>query len=124
MTADRQTRKDAFYWYQANWAAKPMVHIVDERFTERTAPQTEIKIFSNADEVEATFNGVSLGKKTSTDRRFVWPEVTLKPGVNRIETSAWRAGKPVATDSCSWNYHEPAVPVSTQTNSPVENTAK
>ena len=103
VTADRRTRKDAFYWYQANWATMPMVHITSKRFCDRTNAATELKIYSNADEVEAKLNGLTLGKKTSGDRRFVWPAVTLKPGVNRVEAIAYRAGKPVATDSCGWN---------------------
>jgi beta-galactosidase len=103
MTADRQTRKDAFYWYQANWTTKPLVHIVSKRFSDRTQAQTEIRIYSNADEVEAKLDGISLGKKSSADCRFVWPAVTLKPGVNRVEAVAYHAGKPVATDSCGWN---------------------
>ena len=27
VTYDRQTRKDAWYWYQANWSSTPMVHL-------------------------------------------------------------------------------------------------
>jgi beta-galactosidase len=104
VTTDRQTRKDAFYWYQANWTTKPMVHIVSKRYSDRTTAQTEIKIYSNADEVEAKLNGVTLGRKSSIDCRFIWSEVELKPGVNRIEAGAWRDEKLVSTDSCSWNY--------------------
>lgn len=104
VTADRQTRKDAFYWYQANWTTNPMVHIVSKRFSRRMEPQTEIKIYSNADEVGVTLNGISLGKTNSSDCRFVWPDVTLKPGVNRIQATAWRQGNAVAFDSCAWSY--------------------
>lgn len=104
VTADRQTRKDAFYWYQANWATKPMVHINSKDFCDRSQSETELRIYSNAEEVEVKLNGVSLGKTSSQDCRFIWPEIKLKPGVNRIEAVARRAGKPVATDSCGWNY--------------------
>ncbi len=103
VTADRLTRKDAFYWYQANWTTNAMVHITSKRFWDRTNPETELKIYSNGDEVEAKLNGVSLGKKSSSDCRFAWPEISLQPGVNRIEAIAFRAGMPVATDSCAWN---------------------
>jgi beta-galactosidase len=103
VTADRQTRKDAFYFYQANWTTNPMVHITSKRFSDRTEAKTEVKIYSNADAVELKLNGVSLGRKTSGDRRFVWPAVKLESGVNRIEAVAFSAGQPVATDSCAWN---------------------
>lgn len=105
VTADRQTRKDAFYWYQANWTTKPMVYITSKRYCDRTEAQTEIKIYSNADEVEAKLNGVSLGKLPVTDCRIIWPKIELQPGLNRVEAVAYRAGKPVATDSCGWVYH-------------------
>lgn len=95
VTADRQTRKDAFYWYQANWTTNAMVHITSKRFWDRTQAKTELKIYSNGDDVEAKLNGVSLGKKSSTDCRFVWPQIELKPGVNRIVAIAYRAGEPV-----------------------------
>lgn len=108
VTADRLMRKDAFYWYQANWTTNAMAHITSKRFCDRTNAATELKIYSNADEVEAKLNGVSLGKKSSGDCRFVWPQIELRPGVNRIEAVAFRAGKPVATDSCAWNFRLPA----------------
>jgi beta-galactosidase len=104
VTADRQTRKDAFFWYQANWTTNAMVHITSKRFCDRTNAETELKIYSNCDAVEAKLNGVSLGKTFSGDCRFVWPKISLQPGVNRIEAVAFRAGEPVATDSCGWNY--------------------
>jgi beta-galactosidase len=116
VTADRQTRKDVFYWYQANWATPPMVHITSKNFSERAQARTEIRIYSNAEEVEAKLNGVSLGKISSSDCRFVWPAVTLKPGVNRVEAVAYRAGKPVATDSCAWNLPAETSLVSDGTN--------
>ena len=104
VTADRLTRKDAFYWYQANWTTNAMVHITSKRFGDRTQAKTELKIFSNGDEVEARLNGVSLGKQTAGDCRFVWPEIELTPGVNQIVAIAYRNGQPVATDSCAWNF--------------------
>jgi beta-galactosidase len=116
VTADRQTRKDAFYWYQANWTTNAMVHITSKRFCDRTNAATELKIYSNADEVEVRLNGISLEKKTSLDCRFVWPEVELKPGVNRVEAVAYRAGKPVATDSCAWNLRRETDSVSNDAN--------
>ncbi len=36
VTYDRQTRKDAWYWYQANWSRVPMVYLTSRRPTPRT----------------------------------------------------------------------------------------
>ncbi len=98
VTYDRLTRKDAFYFYKAHWTTKPMVHLVGKRFWERNHSPIEIKAYSNADEVELKLNGSSLGRVRSNDRRFIWPAVAIAPGPNRLETYAYRNGKPVAAD--------------------------
>ncbi|MFM2294447.1 MAG: hypothetical protein RLZZ350_860, partial [Verrucomicrobiota bacterium] len=113
VTYDRQTRKDAFYFYQAHWTTNAMVHITSKRFYQRAQPTTELKIYSNGDEVEAKLNGVSLGIKTSADRRFLWP-MELKSGPNRIEAIAYRGGRPVATDACGWTYRADGEPLPNQ----------
>ncbi|TFW34037.1 glycoside hydrolase family 2 protein [Massilia horti] len=104
VTYDRRTRKDAFYWYQANWTSKPMVHIVSKRFWERSQSQIEVKVYSNADEVELKVNGVSLGRKAPDHHRHVWAAVELQPGPNRVEAYAYRAGKVVAADWGGFTY--------------------
>ncbi len=48
VTYDRKIRKDAFYFYKANWSDEPMVYITSRRFTERTNAVTDVKIYSNA----------------------------------------------------------------------------
>jgi beta-galactosidase len=67
VTYDRKTRKDAFFWYKANWRdwSQPdgrVVYITSRRYTNRTSPITSIKVYSNADSVELKLNGVSLGR--------------------------------------------------------------
>jgi len=106
ITQDRQIRKDAFYWYQANWTTKPMVYITSKRYTDRTIPNTEIRVYSNATEVGVICNGVDLGRKASQDRRFIWSHFVLQPGLNRIQATAYLNGKIVATDTACWIYRK------------------
>lgn len=87
VTYDRRTRKDAFYWYQANWATAPMIHLVGHRFSNRPVGKNEIKAYSNAPEVELFLNGVSCGKVTANDHLFHW-EVPLVAGANRLVARA------------------------------------
>lgn len=103
VTTDRKTRKDAFYWYQANWSSRPVLHLTSQRFTERTQPKTVVKVYSNLDTVELKLNGVSLGMKTSENHIFLWPEVSLSPGSNQIEARAAKDGKELI-DRCAWTY--------------------
>ncbi len=101
VTADRKTRKDAFYFYKAKWTKEPFVYITSRRFIERTDPNTIVKIYSNCDSVELKVNGQSLGSKTESSRIFKWNDIRLKPGLNTIEASATYDGK-TYTDNCEW----------------------
>ena len=102
MTADRKIKKDAFFFYKANWSDAPVLYITDRRFTERTNAVTDVKIYSNAGKVELRLNGKSLGTSSDgTNGVFIWKDVSLKPGENRIATKAERGGKELS-DSCVW----------------------
>ena len=103
VTSDRQLKKDVFYFYQANWSDAPVLHLNSSRFTERTNAVTEVKAYSNANQVELFVNGKSQGKAgPATNCVFIWPEVTLAPGENRIEIRAQRDGQELH-DDCVWH---------------------
>ncbi|MFE0458316.1 glycoside hydrolase family 2 TIM barrel-domain containing protein [Kitasatospora sp. NPDC058965] len=102
VTRDRAVRKDAFYWYKANWATTPTLYITSRRWTQRTDAATELKVYSNADQVTATVNGTSLGTLASSDRIFTWTGVTLQPGANHVVVTATIAGA-TQTDTVTWN---------------------
>src|SRR5262249_10319610 len=93
VTYDRKIRKDAYYYYKANWSDEPVLYITSRRFTERTNAVTDVKIYSNAGKVELLVNGASQGsRKTSGYGVFVWLTVKLSPGENQIEARARRNG--------------------------------
>ena len=106
VTHDRQFKKDAFYFYKANWNPEPMVYITSRRAVNRTLPTTEVKVYSNCPEVELTVNGKSLGTtKPGPTKIALWPKVELSPGENKLEVTAVSetpGTKPVH-DSCTWN---------------------
>lgn len=106
VTADRKIRKDAFYYYQANWSERPVLHLTSRRFTTRTEPKTPVKVYSNAAKVELWLNGVSLGSRESANHIFVWPDVTLRAGENKVEARASR-GAEALKDSCTWTLVQP-----------------
>ena len=102
VTFGRDVKKDAFYFYKANWSPQPTVYITSRRFAERTEKTVPVKVYSNAPAVKLAVNGKAVGSvKPDELKRAVWPEVTLKPGVNTITATASMGGK-TYTDSCKW----------------------
>ncbi len=63
VTFDRQYKKDAFYAYKAWLSKEPFVHICGKRYIDRTEDTTEVRVYTNMDEVELFANGESLGKQ-------------------------------------------------------------
>ena len=103
VTSDRQLKKDAFYFYQANWSDAPVLHINSQRFIERTNALTDVKIYSNAKKVELLLNGKSLGQSShATNCVFIWKNVALAPGENQVVVKARRGGQDLH-DECVWN---------------------
>lgn len=109
ITYDRRVRKDAFYFYKANWSDEPVLYIASRRFADRTESATEIKVYSNAPQVEVRLNGVSLGAKSDPGltRVFTWTGVELAPGPNRVEAAAVFSARSLC-DACVWTLHAPA----------------
>ena len=105
VTQDRKTRKDAFYYYKANWSDTPFVYITSRRHTKRTEAQTPIKIYSNCPAVELTVNGKSFPGVTADHGVFNWNNITLQPGKNTIQVVANKGGKR-HNDECIWTYKE------------------
>ncbi|MBA3822715.1 MAG: glycoside hydrolase family 2 protein [Ktedonobacterales bacterium] len=102
-TYDRVTCKDAFYWYKANWTTAPFVYLTDRRYTNRTTPTTDVKIYANTSSVTLTVNGVSQGARSSNNHIFLWTGVTLQAGSNAVSVSSTQGGT-TYTDSATWNY--------------------
>ncbi len=103
VTYDRKIKKDAFYFYQANWSGQPMLHLTSQRFVERTNALTSVKVYSNLRLVTLKINGVSMGSRASQGEGvFVWPDVRLAPGDNHIEVAD---ADPSGTlhDACVWH---------------------
>lgn len=89
VTFDRKHRKDAFYFYKANWnTTDPFVYITSRRLRERTATPQTVKIYSNQSEVELFLNGRSLGKRKPAYGICQWEDVNIQPGTNRVTAKA------------------------------------
>ena len=102
VTHDRKVKKDAFYFYKANWNPEPMVYIAGRRSVNRVKPVTEVQILSNCAEGTLKVNGQII-KKMQPDgvKVCIFKDIRLKKGENNIEVSA-KNGKRVITDACCW----------------------
>lgn len=85
VTHDRKVKKDAFYFYKANWNPEPMVYIAGRRSVNRVKPVTEVQIFSNCAEVTLKVNGQII-KKMQPDgvKVCIFKDIRLKKGENNI----------------------------------------
>ena len=90
VTFDRKVRKDAFYFYQANWRDDiPVLYLADRRCTERVRKVQTFRAFTNFPEAELFVNGRSCGKAGADSLRVVtWENVELSPGRNEIKVVA------------------------------------
>lgn len=107
VTFDRKARKDAFYFYKANWNKQaPMLHLAEKRCLLRTQSEQTIMAFTTAPEVELFVNGVSQGKQ-QTDRfaTVSWKGVRMQPGENLIRVVT--PGKPSLSDQVTVTYVAP-----------------
>lgn len=96
VTYDRQTRKDAFYYYKACWSAEPFVHIASRRFRRRAAQAIAVKVYSNQPSVALEVNGRPFAVRSGRTV-FTFENVPLQPGENTVTA---RAG--ASADTVVW----------------------
>ncbi len=105
VTFDRQTRKDPFYFYKANWSSEPTTYIVGRRYTERAYGVADVKVYSNADSVDLAVNGAPFAALTADrceQKTCVFEDVPLALGANTLTATGNHAGTAV-TDSVQWS---------------------
>jgi beta-galactosidase len=92
--------KEVYYFYQSQWIARPMVHIVGHWTWRGDEGKTKtVKVYSNCAEVELFLNGHSLGKKGKgeypglTHPPRIW-QVPFQPG--SLKAVAFHQGKEIA----------------------------
>ena len=105
VTIDRKTRKDAFYLYKATWSDEKFVHITAKRYPQRLVGTTKIKVYSNLSEVTLKTEGYE--KTLKADRVFVFDDVPVKAGENKIVATAGKYSDEISvsgTDALPASY--------------------
>jgi beta-galactosidase len=88
--------KDKYYYLQACWSDKPVVHLMPTMWNWREGQNIRVIAFSNARQVELFLNGKSLGTQTMPQDGFLEWQVAYQPG--RLMAKASTDGKVVATE--------------------------
>ena len=88
--------KNIFYYYQAWWSNKDVLHIFPHwNWKGKEGQPINVWCFSNCDSVELLLNGKSLGTKTmEKDSHLEW-KVLYETGT--LEAYGWRHGKKITT---------------------------
>ena len=107
VTFDRKTRKDAFWYYKAQWSDAPVLHINGQRYADRAYPVMDVRVYSNAPKVRLTMNGRDLGEVACAGHVCAWANVALAPGANHAEARGQIAGQTV-TDTADWTAPDAA----------------
>ena len=104
VTYDRQTRKDIYYFYKAQWNPEPMVYITGRRFTNRKHAPTDVRVYTNQKDATLYVNGKKIARQQADDiHRIIFKDVQLAEGDNKILV---KAGK--LSDECTWTLSKPA----------------
>ena len=101
VTADRQTRKDAFYLYKALWNRRqPTLHIVGRRVVERSAAPQRVTVYSSAGEPVMTVGGDTVKMYEAARCRYVSDEFRTA-GRQTIAVSAGQLRDSVTINAAS-----------------------
>ncbi|NSL87327.1 beta-galactosidase [Chitinophaga sp. Mgbs1] len=103
ITYDRKQKKDAFYWYKANWNPEPLIYIAERRNNIRRSAKVQVEVFSNLLQVTLSVNGSApvSGHAGANRCDFLFDNILLKPGSNTITATGTRNGK-TFTDTITW----------------------
>lgn len=102
VTEDRMIRKDAYYWYQANWAEAPMLHIASARDVNKRVSHVQVKAYTNLPQIAFSLNGGPAQIVKVEDHVARW-ETDLRVGDNVVTATASAGGEPL-TDSVRWSF--------------------
>jgi len=90
--------KDNFYYYQANWTLKPVLHVFPYWNWSATGQPVNVWAFGNCQTVELFSNGVSLGRQTlNTLGHVEWDNVPYASGT--LQAIGYNNGMAVITNS-------------------------
>lgn len=105
VTFDRQIKKDAYFWYKANWSSDPVLYLTQRRNTDREKKNTSVTVYSNIGLPQVYLNGKELPapRRGYTAVHYVIDSVALAPGQNILRAVVRHAGE-TYEDTVEWKY--------------------
>ena len=105
VTFDRKIKKDAYYWYKANWSQEPVLYLTQRRNVDREKKVTSITVYSNIGKPRVFLNGKELSgiQQGYTEVHYRIDPVTLADGENIVRAQVEKDGK-VYEDEIRWMY--------------------
>ena len=96
VTYDRSLRKDAFYYYKAQWSDEPFVHINSRRYEQRASDVITVRVYSNQPSVSLEIDG-NFFATLEGHTIFEFLSVPLHLGITTVTAYAGSC-----TDTVSW----------------------
>ena len=85
VSRDRQTKKDAFYYYKARWSDEPFVHLCGHRFQKRCQERIDVKVYTNRPSVQLWLGASCIAERENDGNGTVlFRDVPLALGENRL----------------------------------------
>jgi beta-galactosidase len=89
--------KDNFYYYQAWWSDRPVLHLLPHwNWHGKEGQDIDVRCLSNCEEVELFLNGQSLGRKPMPRNSHLQWSVKYAPGA--LLARGFKAGQAIAED--------------------------
>ena len=89
--------KDNFYYYQAWWSDKTVLHLLPHwNWPGKEGQEIDVRCFSNCEEVELFLNGQSLGRQTMKKNSHLRWQVKYATGT--LSARGFKGGKQVAEE--------------------------
>ena len=87
ITYDREVKKDAFYWYKANWSNEPVLYLTGRRNNNLDIRAVSFTAYCNFGIPELFIDGKSYGKMASgiNTVQYISEKIELAPGAYKIQ---------------------------------------
>ena len=107
VTFDRTIKKDAYFWYKANWTDSPVVYLTQRRNFDRESRETKVTVYSNVGIPSVYLNGKKLEhvRMGYTDVHYIFEEVILVKGENILYAEVMGVDGQKYSDEIKWYYN-------------------